>query len=318
MKLVSVIMPAFNASLYLAEALQSIVNQTYHNIEIILVDDGSTDDTAHIARSFSPKCKYIWRPNSGSCAAPRNTGLEKASGDLVTFFDADDVMAPDKIERQVRNLAAHPEAVMSILNYHNFTPHEQHSDHYSSCPLLSERLRDQVSDPVVLQSRECRNILLHENFGSACSPLFSTKLVREIGGFEETLKASEDFHLIYRMAAMGPVAVSRYIGFERRLHDVNMSADNERMLRNYVRCRTLLKDSENDHGLRNLLDERIRRAKRQLQDCLIRKGQGAEVLRLYRETLPPHSLNELKIDFKHMAKLILTQTGLRQSQPSRH
>lgn len=78
--LVTVIVPAYNASDYISETVQSIINQTYTNMEIIVVDDGSTDDTKEIIKSFGPKVNYIYQKNSGSCASPRNTGLRHARG----------------------------------------------------------------------------------------------------------------------------------------------------------------------------------------------------------------------------------------------
>jgi glycosyltransferase involved in cell wall biosynthesis len=102
--LVSVVMPVYNASKYLKESLRSLIDQTYTNWELIAVDDGSTDDSWQILNSFrDPRIKLFQRENGGQCAAT-NMGLEHISGDYVLFFDADDLMDPDKIRVQVEAL----------------------------------------------------------------------------------------------------------------------------------------------------------------------------------------------------------------------
>jgi glycosyltransferase involved in cell wall biosynthesis len=109
--LVSVVMPVYNAALYLKAAIESLLNQTYSDWELIAVDDGSTDSSREILRSFTDKRIRIFeRTNGGQCAAT-NTGLEKIAGDCVLFFDADDLMDPHKIETQVKALKANPGSV---------------------------------------------------------------------------------------------------------------------------------------------------------------------------------------------------------------
>jgi GT2 family glycosyltransferase len=104
--LVSIIIPAHNSARWLAATLESALAQTWPHKEIIVVDDGSTDDTAAVARSFAARgVQSLTQPNLGAAAA-RNTGLARARGDYVQFLDADDLLAPDKLERQVRLLQA--------------------------------------------------------------------------------------------------------------------------------------------------------------------------------------------------------------------
>jgi GT2 family glycosyltransferase len=104
--LVSIVIPAHNSARWLAATLKSALAQTWPHQEIIVVDDGSTDDTAAVARSFAARgVQVLTQPNQGAAAA-RNTGLARARGDYVQFLDADDLLAPDKLERQVRLLQA--------------------------------------------------------------------------------------------------------------------------------------------------------------------------------------------------------------------
>lgn len=102
--LVSIIIPCFNAAAFIKEALQSVLEQTHSNIEVILVNDGSTDSTESILLGFhDQRIKYLSQPNSGQCVAA-NAGLSNATGAFIKFFDADDIMHPRHIEAQLQQL----------------------------------------------------------------------------------------------------------------------------------------------------------------------------------------------------------------------
>lgn len=303
--LVTVIVPAYNASDYIAETLESILAQTYENLEVIVVDDGSTDNTAEIVKSYTSGITYIHQENSGSCAAPRNNGLQHAKGEFVTFFDADDIMLPDKIAHQVNDLLDHPEAVICISNYRNFTQTQHSADHFSNCPALADYLNEVKGTTFTLTSLACRSILIDENFTIASSPLFRTQTVKSLGGFKQSLRACEDFHLIYRVAMEGDVVVNATVGFERRLHDLNMSSDNERMLRNLIGSRSSLSREETDKSLRKRLEFRVRRYRRDLQTCLVLKGRLKDAVRMYLETFPPKSFSDLNHDIRQGIKILM-------------
>lgn len=109
---VSVVVPAFNQSGYLKEALVSALGQTHADLEVIVVDDGSTDDTRAVCESFADaRLQYLYQPNDGTmgCGA-RNRGMLLARGEWIALLDQDDRWAPDKIEKQLRRAAAAPEA----------------------------------------------------------------------------------------------------------------------------------------------------------------------------------------------------------------
>jgi glycosyltransferase involved in cell wall biosynthesis len=104
---VSIIIPLFNAEDFIADTIQSALEQTYQNIEIIIVDDGSTDNSYTIANRFeSDKLKVYQQTNSGACVA-RNLAFDKSSGDYIQYLDADDLLAADKIEKQILLLSQH-------------------------------------------------------------------------------------------------------------------------------------------------------------------------------------------------------------------
>ena len=123
--LVTIIIPAYNAKSYIRRSLGSALEQTYEKIEIIVVDDGSTDETAEIVKSYGdPRIKYIYQENRGQGAA-RNNGIKRSSGDYITFLDADDHYLPEKVERQVEFLQGHGEyhaVYCNALHYYSDDP----------------------------------------------------------------------------------------------------------------------------------------------------------------------------------------------------
>ena len=105
--LVSTIIPIYNGERYLAEAIESINRQQYLNLEIIIVDDGSTDKSSEIALSLEGNIRYVRQANAGQAAA-RNTGIKLAKGDIITFLDADDLWTEDKLKRELACFEADP------------------------------------------------------------------------------------------------------------------------------------------------------------------------------------------------------------------
>lgn len=111
--LVSIIVPAFNAGRYIGQSITSLLQQSYTNLELIVINDGSTDNTADVIKSFSDKrIRYFEQQNSGQCKAS-NAGLRQAAGELIRFFDADDIMNREHIELQVKKLNTRTDAVGS-------------------------------------------------------------------------------------------------------------------------------------------------------------------------------------------------------------
>ncbi len=117
---VSVVIPAYNAERFLARAMRSALAQTYANLELIVVDDGSTDGTAEVIRAFRDRrVRYFSQPNRGQGAA-RNHGICASAGRYVTFLDADDVYLPEKVRRQVEFLETHQEYQVAFCNAVHF------------------------------------------------------------------------------------------------------------------------------------------------------------------------------------------------------
>lgn len=255
--MVSVVIPAFNAAAWIRETLDSILAQTYGPIEIVVVDDGSTDETATVIGEYAPRVRLVGQPNSGGCSSPRNHGLRAATGAFVTFFDADDVMVPDKIERQVAFLQAHPDVALVTSDYQPFDEHGPHArTHFAGCPRLQAALGSPRFDGT-LAPEQATGILAHENYSIAGSPLYRRALFDAIEAFDEGLLASEDFDLAYRAARQGPTGVLTHVGFLRRLHADNMSRQTTKILRYKLKSRAKLLAGETRQPQRKLLTQAV-------------------------------------------------------------
>ena len=118
---VSILITAYNAESWVAQTLDSAIGQTWPNVEVILVDDGSTDGTLEIAKRYeSARVKATHQLDAGACVA-RNRALAEAQGDFIQYLDADDLLAPDKIERQMHGLAGEPADTPTYSPGHAFT-----------------------------------------------------------------------------------------------------------------------------------------------------------------------------------------------------
>jgi len=181
--LVSVVIPAFNSERYIAECIDSVLNQTYQNIEIIIIDDGSTDNTVNIISKYkSDKIKLFNQKNSGPGAA-RNYGVKQASGMWVAFIDADDIWLPDKILKQLNHCSKHVWSHTDLFFHGNTYP--------------------KYTKTTELTSKHSGFILKHllvENSIGTSSVLLNKEIFLEFGGFNTDLRALQDWDLWLRIA----------------------------------------------------------------------------------------------------------------------
>jgi glycosyltransferase involved in cell wall biosynthesis len=257
--LVSAIVPAFNSARYIGETLDSLLAQTYPRLEIIVVDDGSMDSTGECVQSYGARVRYFHRPNSGACSAPLNDGIRAATGDLLVFIDADDFMAPHRLAAEVDVLRCHPRVGMVFTDYQDFEAGRiLERGHFDTCPRLSRKLENHHDKgaEMVLYPEESTDLLLTENFGSA-SPMIRREVVAAVGTFDETLKASEDFDFVYRVAAAFPVALIPRIGWYKRLHAASMSSNTPNILRYKILTRRRLLARETRPARRRKLKQLI-------------------------------------------------------------
>ena len=250
---VSVIVPAYNASDFIGEALDSIIAQTLDEIEIIVVDDGSTDHTAEIVKSYGSRVLYIWQENGG-CAMARNRGIRASSGECLSFLDADDIYTPDRIARQVEFMERHPHDDLVFCDYLNFDDKGTFGlSHFQTCPVLQQQLNGR---PLAILENACA-ILPHENFGIASSFMIRRRALKYVRGFEESLGPCADYHFYFRVARHGSVGMINKVGMMRRVHSRNMSADVGAMCTEDIRVSEMLLEGERDPRIRAGLNRRI-------------------------------------------------------------
>lgn len=250
--LVSVIIPAYNAESLIGETVDSVLNQSYGNVEIIVVDDGSTDATESVVKGYGQKVRYFYQDNSGGCAVPRNTGIAQSLGEFLCFLDADDLITPDRVAVQVDLLVRNPDLDLVISDYANFNEDGPYpGSHFTTCPQLSVLLNGRRE--AVIQN--ARRYLASENFGSSGSFMMRRRLLTLEGGFEPTLKSCEDFHFYFRLARHTPVGIVDEVVLKRRMHGTNMSGNRARMLNEGLRSRSMLIADEVDAETRKLLNQ---------------------------------------------------------------
>lgn len=288
--LVSIIIPAYNAQTTLTSTLESVLAQTYDNIEIIVVDDGSTDGTAGIVRQYGERVRYYFQENSGGCARARNTGMGHASGDYISFIDADDLMVYDRIQKQIEFMQLHNDIDMVFCNYRNFGSRSMFDEtHFHSCPILWQRIKDREA---IVMDDACA-VLARENFGIMGTVLIRSKCLREVTGFETRLKACEDFHFYYRIARNARVGVLKHVGLLRRLHDHNMSSNVLKMLLEGIHSRTLLYRSEPDPLNRRYLSDYIATCLNSLSRLHAEHGRYALALKCnYKVISGPYAISK--------------------------
>ena len=185
---IAVIIPAYNAASFLAETLESVLRQTLPADEILVIDDGSTDDTAAIAESFPPPVRVFRRKNARQ-AASRNFGAAQATSEWIAFQDADDLWEENKLERQMEELARNPAASLCYTGRVKFTMENG-----------AMRFGSVIPGPPV---SEIANELFHR-----CTFLPSTVLMRksaflDAGGFRTTFKITEDWDMWLRLLHRG-------------------------------------------------------------------------------------------------------------------
>jgi len=223
---VSVVIPVRNGEAYAREAIESVLSQTYDRVQIIVVDDGSSDDSARVVQSFGSRVRYCYQPWSGAAAA-RNRGVELANSGWIAFLDADDLWEPDKLRKQLLAFADHAAIDMVFGHVQQF---------------YSPELPDEIRRTIHIPSQAGPGY----HVGTL---LMKTNTFRRVGAFLPQLKMGEFAEWYARATAAGlssmmlPDVVMR-----RRVHANNMGRREQHNRLDYVRA------------LRAGLEEKRRRA----------------------------------------------------------
>lgn len=211
---VSVLMPVYNAERYLATAVQSILDQSFADVELILIDDGSSDNSLAILRGFErhdPRVRLISRPNTGYVIA-LNEMIELATGQYLARMDSDDIALPDRLEKQVRFLDANSECVAvgsDVLLI------DEDGDTLTTWEF--ERTSDEI-DKLHMQGHGPR--LVHP------AAMIRAAAMRTVGGYRVDMETAEDMDLWLRLAEVGELANLDEVLLHYRVHSMSVSHQN--------------------------------------------------------------------------------------------
>jgi len=183
---VSVIIPTYNRADLLPRAIDSVLNQTFKDFELIIVDDGSTDNTKEIVKEYQKKderIKYIWQENSGGPAKPKNTGIKNSQGEYIAFLDSDDEWLPEKLEKQLKLLGS-----SNTLGF-------------VSCNALiideNNNRKEKYNSP---KNKNFVSLLEGNKIWSCSSVIVKKDIFERLGFFDENLNFGEDWEMWLRIA----------------------------------------------------------------------------------------------------------------------
>jgi glycosyltransferase involved in cell wall biosynthesis len=263
--LVSVIIPTYNRASYLPSAIDSVLHQSHKNVEVILVDDGSTDDTPSVLQSYGDRIRVVTQSNSGPAIA-RNRGIAVSTGDIIAFLDSDDQWLPTKLERQVRSLeAAGPGVTCSLCNCTVLYANGERTSTFAIADTMPDCQTGMWLNPVA--------VLLNRFVMFNQAIAIRREVLERVGYFDETLKFGEDYELPFRLALEGPWTIIRdelvtYHEASPGSWAKKAQQEEIRLRQDLVRIRARMAASiENDPTLtklRGLAERELRREKREL------------------------------------------------------
>jgi glycosyltransferase involved in cell wall biosynthesis len=270
---VSVILPTYNrAGTYLRSSIESVLGVNYRDFELIVVDDGSTDDTAEVVRSYGDAVRYVRQENAG-CAAAQNRGIAMAGGRYIAMQGDDDLYLPERFDEQVPLLDREPETGLVYGQVIMFWEDEGKEELWPT----GEEMREGWVFPQ----------LFFKDFIPIQTVLVRREVLDEVGGFDPSRPRSEDWDLLLRLTARYPVRCIPRVLFRHRRHGENKSGDYAKMLETHV---SILEDAlaRNPGEVREIGPRALRflGGKQARWARLLQKtGRGREAHRHYRRAI---------------------------------
>jgi len=219
-ELASVVIPCYNQGHFLGEAIESVLDQTYRSYEIVVVDDGSTDDTAEVAAAYD-HVGLLRQPNRGLAAA-RNAGFARSAGQYVLFLDSDDRLLPDALDLGIQSLRANPECALSYGYV---------------IPISVDGRRLKVPPQFAVNENQYLELLRHNYIWTTGAVVYRRSIIDELGGFNASISGSADFDLNLRVARLFRICCSDTPVLEYRRHDQSMSRRYDVMLKSAISAR---------------------------------------------------------------------------------
>jgi glycosyltransferase involved in cell wall biosynthesis len=228
-ELVSVVIPTYNYGAFIADAVTSVLAQTYPAYEIIVVDDGSTDHTRKALSPYMSKIRYIFQNRRGVSAA-RNVGLSHCQGQLIVFLDADDSLFPDMLDIQVRFLREHENVGLVFGDW--AIQHESGTVRSTFRPKGSHGSVRLNGEQIV---KDAFKLLLDRNPFATCTAVIRRDCITKVGAFDEALRIAEDYDLWLRIARQFPIGYTAKVVARIRNHGHNCSLDSQSLIEMVIR-----------------------------------------------------------------------------------
>lgn len=221
----SVIVPMYNAKAYIGKTIESILPQLDSDMELLIIDDGSTDGSTQIADSYA--CGNVHRisiPNSGGPARPRNEGIRQAKGEILFIFDADDLMLPGKIADTLAAFAQHPDAAMVFTDFQSIDGNDKllNPDYLGKYDVM-KKYRNTDGKAALVPRADAYRSLAFENYIGTSSVAIRKGILSEIGDFDASLKNSDDRDMWFRITRQHDVAYLPRVLHAYRVHGQSIS-----------------------------------------------------------------------------------------------
>ena len=199
--LVSVVITTYNQAAFIAQTLDSVFAQTYESYEVIVIDDGSSDDTPARIEPFEPRITYVRQKNLGVAGA-RNAGIIRARGEFIAFLDGDDLWEPDKLAVQVAAAQAHPESGLIVVDGLEFD-----EGGTISPSLFFEPWCREIPEGTVQSGRYYRELLQRSFITTTSQVMVPARVFREVGWSDDRFERASDYDLYIRIAGRFEVTV---------------------------------------------------------------------------------------------------------------
>jgi Glycosyltransferases involved in cell wall biogenesis len=226
----AVVIPAYNRERFIGSAIDSAVNQTRRPDEVIVVDDGSTDRTAEIARSYGGNVRILSIENNGAGPSrPRNVGIAGARSNYITVLDSDDVLEPTLLERHHGCLQLHPDIGLIAQNFYSatFGPNWRESRCANEARVVTSLPKSSLgNDTYFLESKVAYPAYCRDNFIQNSGCTFPKSVWQEVGGYDESLRTSNDYDFFLRIVARHDIVYIDCPLQTFRHHDGNISGAN--------------------------------------------------------------------------------------------
>ncbi len=245
----SILIPLYNKENSIAETLQSVLDQTFTNYEIIIINDGSTDDSDKVVKEFTDERILYFSTKNNGISKARNLGIEKANGNLIAFLDADDFWYPNHLEILYKLSQKFPEAGLYATSY------EKRFNSKATFPANFKNIDAKSNSMIIVKDFFDASTIDHIVWTSACA--VPKNVLNSIGVFDTSIThgAGEDTDLWIRIALVFQVALATYITATYNLDAGNRVSNTDTLKRNFMNLDKFQEAEKNNQSLKNYLDQ---------------------------------------------------------------